>query len=278
MADINEASVAAFEYCREFDVVKVSLRNGCEEIQKLYEREQKWIKDFVRIDSKVVGSSAEKGVRSRKKTLARTLITIPNVAYEDVFKEWDDRVVRATTTAASLDATQASGDRPMCQEAMAGFIPQTRSERASKHFPMIHISLGGYQLNTASIDVSVAGPSNVSTTDPSISTAGDIFKDEMMTIIDTLVAIRSTRPRTTSVIIHDVEEEPRKSTPAPTAQPSSKDKGKALMVEPKNSSKNPIKAQIQMDEELAIRLHEEEKADNGNRQEKESCTQEKEGI
>ncbi|GJV21997.1 hypothetical protein Tco_1371017 [Tanacetum coccineum] len=84
--------------------------------------------------------------------------------------------------------------------------------------------------------------------------SGIIFEDEMMTIADTLVAIRSTRPRTTSVIIHDVKEEPRRSTPAPTTQPSSKDKGKALMVEPEKPSKNPRKAQIQMDEELGYRL------------------------
>ncbi|GJT67291.1 hypothetical protein Tco_1018771 [Tanacetum coccineum] len=69
------------------------------------------------------------------------------------------------------------------------------------------------------------------TVSPSTSTAGDIFEDEIMTIADTLMAIRSTRPRTASVVIHNVEEEPRKSTPAPTAQPSSKDKGKAIMVE-----------------------------------------------
>ncbi|GJR53018.1 putative ribonuclease H-like domain-containing protein [Tanacetum coccineum] len=119
----------------------------------------------------------------------------------------------------------------------------------------------GDTANTASIDVSAAGPSNVSTDDPSTSTAGDIFEDGMMTIADTLVAIRSTRPRTTSVIIHDVEEEPRRSTPAPTSQPSSKDKGKTLMVEPEKPSKNPRKDQIHMDEELAIRLHEEEKAE-----------------
>ncbi|GKC62334.1 hypothetical protein Tco_1094932, partial [Tanacetum coccineum] len=72
-------------------------------------------------------------------------------AYKAVFKEWDDRVVRATTTAASLDAAQASGDitktqstvipnvplpqrigacgSPRCQEAMRGSIAQTRSER-----------------------------------------------------------------------------------------------------------------------------------------------------
>ncbi|GKA46184.1 hypothetical protein Tco_0738980 [Tanacetum coccineum] len=91
------------------------------------------------------------------------------------------------------------------------------------------ITTAGDTLNTASIDVSAAGPLNVSTADPSTSTTGDIFEDEMMTIADILVAIRSTRPRTTSVIIHDVEEESRRSTPTPTTQPSSKDKGKALM-------------------------------------------------
>ncbi|GKA50634.1 putative ribonuclease H-like domain-containing protein, partial [Tanacetum coccineum] len=77
------------------------------------------------------------------------------------------------------------------------------------------ITTAGDTVNTASIDVSAAGPSNVSTADPSTSTAGDIFEDEMMTIADTLVAIRSTRPRTTSVVIHDVEEEPRRATPVP---------------------------------------------------------------
>ncbi|GKC84112.1 hypothetical protein Tco_1139829 [Tanacetum coccineum] len=48
----------------------------------------------------------------------------------------------------------------------------------------------GDTVNTTSINVSVAGPSNV-------STAGNIFEDEMVTITDTLMAIRSTRPRTT---------------------------------------------------------------------------------
>ncbi|GJU87546.1 hypothetical protein Tco_1295092, partial [Tanacetum coccineum] len=84
------------------------------------------------------------------------------------------------------------------------------------------------EVNTTSIDVSAAGPSNVSTADPSTSTAGDIFEDEMMTITNTLVAIRSIRPRTTSV-------------PEPTP-------------------KNPIKAQIQRDAKIAQRLFEEDQA------------------
>ncbi|GKC59769.1 hypothetical protein Tco_1087367, partial [Tanacetum coccineum] len=40
-----------------------------------------------------------------------------------------------------------------------------------------------------------------------------------------------------------------------------KDKGKGIMQEPEKPPKNPRKAQIQMDEELAMRLHEEEKAE-----------------
>ncbi|GJT95581.1 hypothetical protein Tco_1091099 [Tanacetum coccineum] len=99
---------------------------------------------------------------------------------------------------------------------------------------------------------STAGPSNVSDAGPSTSTAGDIFKDEMTTIVDTLVAIRSARPRTTSVKIHNVAEEPRRATPVPTVQ--SQDKAKGMMVEHEPTPKNPRKAHIQMDEELAQRM------------------------
>ncbi|GJZ93366.1 putative ribonuclease H-like domain-containing protein [Tanacetum coccineum] len=309
----------------------------------------------------VTESSSPQNTQSPRQALQedtqfpQTSVPIPNVADKAVFKEWDDRVVRATTTAASLDATQASGDRPMCQEVIGGVITQTRSEMASKHSydsplpggntsgsneerieqddlidfvpPTPHDSplSGGhtpgsdnaekegqkigkklrartpgmklFKIGTskrksldeeyvskqgrksdktkpmfddsdfAELDVdnamdNVEGDAKTQgrNTAKQITTAGDIFKDEMMTIADTLVAIRSTRPRTTLVIIHDVEEEPRRSTPAPTAQPSSKDKGKALMVETKKLSKNLGKDQIQMDEELAIRLHKEEKA------------------
>ncbi|GJV01803.1 hypothetical protein Tco_1335372 [Tanacetum coccineum] len=78
------------------------------------------------------------------------------------------------------------------------------------------ITTVGDTLNTTSINVSTVGPSNVSSGGPSISTVGNIFKDEITTIADTLVAIRSARPRTTSVMIYNVEEEPRRATPVPT--------------------------------------------------------------
>ncbi|GJY09744.1 hypothetical protein Tco_0377929 [Tanacetum coccineum] len=258
--------------------------------------------------------------------LPQTSMPIPHVADEAVFKEWDDKVMRATTTAASLDAAQASGGytpgsdggRPNINELMAICTQLSNRVLALEHSktaqdllfkigtskrksldkeyvskqgrksdktkPMFddsnfaeldvdnamenvegdadtqgrnnveQITTAGDTVNIAGIDVSTAGPSNVSTAGPSTSTARDIFEDEMITIADTLVAIRRTRPRTTLLIIHDVQEEPRRSSPAPTPQPSSKDKGKAIMMEPKQPLKNPIKARIQRDAEIAQRL------------------------
>ncbi|GKC94457.1 hypothetical protein Tco_1159899 [Tanacetum coccineum] len=181
----------------------------------------------------------------------QTSVPIPNVADEAVFKEWDNKVVRATTTAASLDAIQASGNisktqstamsnDPLSQELVQGSCLGTikdcsrfgdqqvekESQKIGKEakgknsrdetlqdcdFAELdvdnamesvegdaetqgrntakQITTNGDTVNTASIDVSIA--------DPFTSTTGDIFEDEMMTIADTLVAIRSTRPRTT---------------------------------------------------------------------------------
>ncbi|GKF29378.1 hypothetical protein Tco_0095720, partial [Tanacetum coccineum] len=104
----------------------------------------------------VVSSSHQKTQTSRQALnqvteLPQTSKPIPNVPDKAVYEEWDDRVERATTTAAILDAEQASGNInrtqstaipnvPLpqgvgaggslrCQEAMGGYIAQTRSER-----------------------------------------------------------------------------------------------------------------------------------------------------
>ncbi|GKA04110.1 hypothetical protein Tco_0676891 [Tanacetum coccineum] len=104
----------------------------------------------------VVSSSHQKTQTPRQALnkvteLPQTSEPIPNVPDKVVYEEWDDRVERATTTAASLDTEQASGninrtqltaipnvplpqgigtgDSPRCQEAMGGSIAQTRSER-----------------------------------------------------------------------------------------------------------------------------------------------------
>ncbi|GJS42199.1 hypothetical protein Tco_0567242 [Tanacetum coccineum] len=77
----EEASIAALT--AEFDVVQARMDDDALLPAKLQEEEReqfsideqarflKWIKDFVPMDSKVVGSGVEKGVGSRKKTFAR---------------------------------------------------------------------------------------------------------------------------------------------------------------------------------------------------------------
>ncbi|GJW36851.1 hypothetical protein Tco_0059771 [Tanacetum coccineum] len=310
----------------------------------------------------------------------QTSMPIPNVVDDTVFKEWDDRVVRATTTVASLDAAHASGnisktqsttmsndplsqeigsgDRPRCQEAMEGVIAQTRSERASKHSydsplpggytprsdeerieqddltdfvpPKPHdspLSGGGHtlgsdegrpninelmaiyanlsnrvlaleQLKTAqdlvirklkkkvrklekklrartlrmklfkiviskrrSLDEEYLDVDNtMENVEDDAETKGGIMLNKLLLLGIQLIppVLMSIRPRTTSVVICDVEEEPRRATPMPTIQ--SQDKGKGMMVEPEPTPKNPIKAQIQRDAEIAQRLFKEEQA------------------
>nr|GEX71686.1 L-ascorbate peroxidase 3, peroxisomal [Tanacetum cinerariifolium] len=105
--------------------------------------------------------------------------------------------------------------------------------------------------------VSVAGPST--------STAEDIFEYEMTTMVDTLMAIRRTRQRTTSLVIHDVEEEPRKATPPPTVHSQDKEqriaKEKAAEQEAKDAAlieqMEDVQARIDADVLLAERLQQE---------------------
>ncbi|GJY33747.1 hypothetical protein Tco_0418216 [Tanacetum coccineum] len=55
------------------------------------------------------------------------------VADETVYKEWEDRMERAATTASSLDAEQDSGSGPRCQVTiLGGAEAQTWFEAASK--------------------------------------------------------------------------------------------------------------------------------------------------
>nr|GEW25137.1 hypothetical protein [Tanacetum cinerariifolium] len=55
-----------------------------------------------------------------------------NVANKVVNEEMNDSLVRAVTTASSLEVEQDSGGGPRCQEAMRDTITQTRSENVSK--------------------------------------------------------------------------------------------------------------------------------------------------
>ncbi|GKC14312.1 hypothetical protein Tco_1011094 [Tanacetum coccineum] len=128
------------------------------------------------------------------------------------------------------------------------------------------VNAGG-AVNTATTGVSAASAS-VTTAGVSISTAEPrtpptttttAFEDEDLTIAQTLVKMRSEKAKEKRVAVRDVEESARSTKILPTIDP--KDKGKGIMQEPEKPPKNPRKAQIQMDEELAMRLQEEEKAE-----------------
>ncbi|GJU29652.1 hypothetical protein Tco_1173241 [Tanacetum coccineum] len=122
-------------------------------------------------------------------------------------------------------------------------------------------------LNTASISISTAGPLNVCTAGPSnVSAAGDIFEDEMTTIANTLVAIRSARPRTTSVMIRNVEKEPRRAIPKNkhSLRKSKRLLGKKLQKkEAKDTALieqiEDVQARMDVDELVAERIQQEER-------------------
>ncbi|GKC56166.1 hypothetical protein Tco_1083764 [Tanacetum coccineum] len=85
--------------------------------------------------------------------------------------------------------------------------------------------------------------------------------NEDLTIAQTLVKMRSqkNKEKGKGVAFRAIQEESARTTRILlTIDP--KDKGKGIMQEPEKPPKNPRKAQIQMDEKPAMRLHEEEKA------------------
>nr|GEX46398.1 hypothetical protein [Tanacetum cinerariifolium] len=114
-------------------------------------------------------------------------------------------------------------------------------------------------VNAASASVTTAGVS-ISTAEPRTppKTIATVFEDKDLTIAQTLVKMRSGKAKEKGVSFIDVEESARPTKILPTIDP--KNKGKGIMQEPKKPPKNPRMAQIQLDEELAKRMHEEEMA------------------
>nr|GEU64041.1 hypothetical protein [Tanacetum cinerariifolium] len=88
----------------------------------------------------------------------------------------------------------------------------------------------------------------------------------------TTAGMRSEKAKEKGVPFRYVEESARPKTILPTINP--KDKGKGIMQEPKKPPKNPRKVQIQLDEELAKRMHEEEMAELEKRQSEISAAEE----
>ncbi|GKA02629.1 hypothetical protein Tco_0675410, partial [Tanacetum coccineum] len=114
------------------------------------------------------------------------------------------------------------------------------------------VSAASASVTIASVSINTAEPR----TPPTTTTT--IFEDKDLTIAQTLVKMRSEKAKEKGVALKDVDEFARPTRILLTIDPKDKDKG--IMQEPEKPPKNSIKAQIQMVEELAQRLFEEEQA------------------
>ncbi|GJR46944.1 hypothetical protein Tco_1315047 [Tanacetum coccineum] len=89
----------------------------------------------------------------------------------------------------------------------------------------------------------------------------NIKDDEMTTIVDTLMAIRSARPRITSVMIRNIEEEPMRATLFEREQRIARER--ATKQEAKDAAlieqMEGVKERMDADELLAARLQEQER-------------------
>ncbi|GJR79161.1 hypothetical protein Tco_0149946 [Tanacetum coccineum] len=119
------------------------------------------------------------------------------------------------------------------------------------------VTTAGEVVTTASVDISTASvPITVSTATP--TTPPTTTTEDDMTLAETLMEIKSAKPKAIGVVMQEPSEIPRISAAQQQIQEKaqgSRDKGKAKMVEeeePKEPTK--IKDQIKHDEELAQRL------------------------
>nr|GEU97048.1 hypothetical protein [Tanacetum cinerariifolium] len=145
------------------------------------------------------------------------------------------------------------------QDDLTNFVPPTPydspllgghtlgSDEAIKNVEGDTINAGG-AVNTTTTRVSVASASvttvgvSISTVEPRTppTTTKTAFKDEDLTIAQTLVKIRSDKAKEKGVAFRDVEEYARPTTILPTIDP--KDKGKGIMQELEKPPKNPRNA------------------------------------
>nr|GEW17337.1 copia protein [Tanacetum cinerariifolium] len=197
--------------------------------------------------------------------LPQTSVPIPNVPDEAVYEEWDDSVERATTTAASLDAAQDSGNILKTQSMAMPNVPLPQgigtggSPRCQETIgvPLFRLGLRGYlpphdspllRVNTLGnaakkkVNTYTKRRRAVSTSSEGVSTASRIFS----TVEESVKTVGESMPVSTADVV----------------QERVKDKGKTIMQEseqPKKIKKR-VQIQISLDEELAQKLHKEEQA------------------
>ncbi|GJV89352.1 hypothetical protein Tco_1533290 [Tanacetum coccineum] len=215
-------------------------------------------------------------VDGKKKTSSR-------ISYEAVHKELGDSLVRAATTASSLEAEQDSGNinktqskatpnessslgttsggGPRCQETMGDTIAQTRiessdneeslGEDASKQGRIDaidtdkEITLVSVQnIDEEMFDVNVLDAELFSDVTTTTATITTIYD---INLAQALMEIKNTKPKEKGVVIQELGE----STTTISSQ-KSQDKGKGILIELVKPMKK--KDLIRLDEEAALKL------------------------
>ncbi|GJU23854.1 hypothetical protein Tco_1157196 [Tanacetum coccineum] len=222
------------------DLVIKKLKKKVKRLEKKLRARTPWMKVFK------IGTSRRKSLdKENVSKQGRNLKTRPMFEEGDFDDDFDD-----------ID--------DMVNEAMENVEGDTVNAGGAVNIATTGVSTDSASVTTAGVSISTAEPR----TPPTTTTTA--FEDEDLTIAITLVKMRSRKDKEKGkgVAFRAAQEESARPTRIlSTARPTrilptidTKDKGKGIMKELKKPPKNPRKAQIQMDEELAIRLHEEEKA------------------
>ncbi|GJY06286.1 hypothetical protein Tco_0373340 [Tanacetum coccineum] len=200
---------------------------------------------------------------------------------ETVHKELGDSLVRAATTASSLEAEQDSGGGPRCQETVGDTIAQTRFENVSKHSNDSLLARGHSHNEITSLKrrvkeaekkywfkkllglerlYKVGLSARVESSDNKEILGKDASKQGRIDAIDadkeiTLLVFkmwmkRCTKPKEKEVVIQELCE----STTIISSQ-QSEDKGKGILIEHVKPMKKKI--QIRFDEETTLNLQDE---------------------
>nr|GEZ61190.1 hypothetical protein [Tanacetum cinerariifolium] len=179
----------------------------------------------------------------------------------------DKTQYKATPNESSSQRT-SSGDGPKCQEATRDTIAQTSTQDDAEMFDADK-DLGGEEVFVAKQDEKVVkevvNTTQVSTTATTITT-----KIDEVTLAQTLVKLKHTKPKAKGIVIQEPSESTTKTTKIISLK-QLQDKGKGIMVEEHVKLK---KDQIRLDKETALRLQAE--FDEEQRLAREKAQQEKE--
>nr|GEX33509.1 hypothetical protein [Tanacetum cinerariifolium] len=182
---------------------------------------------------------------------AKSIIREAQIHAKAVYKELDDRLVRATTTASSLEAEHDNGKEVFVQEYFANKEVTDKVQKAVEE-EVEDINTAKLIIDVAQVDVvqvNVVGEVNAASIATTNSAAITMTVDEV-TLAQALMEIKSTKPKAIRIVL----QEPRESRTTTTtiSLKKSQEKGKAIMIEEPVKLKK--KDQIMLDEEVALKL------------------------